>query len=77
MARSDRRMAQDGYKPITEGYQPGKPQPVERGYSPKTGGNAQQQSAPPHLVADRAHPSRSRSDSPVEHVARVAQQGRG
>jgi hypothetical protein len=40
-------MAQDGYKPITEGYQPGKPQAVQKGYTPATGGNAQQQSAPP------------------------------
>jgi hypothetical protein len=47
MASSDRCMAQDGYKPITEGYQPGKPQPAQKGYTPATGGNAQQQSAPP------------------------------
>jgi hypothetical protein len=47
MAGSDRRLAQDGYGPITEGYQPGKAQPLQKGHTTaSTSGNAQQQSAP-------------------------------
>ncbi len=47
MAKSDRQMAQDGYKPLTEGYQPGRVlEPLQKGYTPtSTSTNAQQ--APP------------------------------
>jgi hypothetical protein len=48
MAKPDRQMTHDGYRPITEGYQPGRGQPLEKGYKPGTaGGNAQQAAPPP------------------------------
>jgi hypothetical protein len=47
MANSDRRLASDGYQPLTEGYQPGKQQLVQKGHKPEsTTGKALHQSAP-------------------------------
>lgn len=42
MARSNRGMAQDGYKPLNEGYQPTKGQVLEKGYTPAHGGSSGQ-----------------------------------
>jgi hypothetical protein len=47
MAGSDRRTANDGYRPITEGYQPRKPQISQRGYTPAQSGNSGQQAPKP------------------------------
>ena len=57
MAISNRRMAQDGYRPITEGYQPGKGQPLQKGYTPTTNsGNAQSAPKPPSGGSSAAKP---------------------
>jgi hypothetical protein len=39
-------MAQDDYEPLTEGYQPGKSTPLQKGYAPSTNGSQAQQTAP-------------------------------
>ena len=35
---SDKRLAQDGYRPLTEGYQPGS-QVIQKGYTPSAASN--------------------------------------
>lgn len=47
MTRPDRRMAEDGYQPITEGYQPGRPQPLQKVYTPVTNASRDAQQPPP------------------------------
>lgn len=49
MEKSDTQISRHGYRPITEGYQPGQAQPLQRGYVPATNGgeNAQQPAPPP------------------------------
>jgi hypothetical protein len=57
MTKSDR-LTHDGYRPITEGYQPGRPQPIQKGYAPVTNasGNAQQTPPPPRGGSSAAKP---------------------
>ena len=47
MAKSDRQMTHDGYRPITEGYQPGQAQPLQKGYTPATNASGGPQPPPP------------------------------
>jgi hypothetical protein len=47
MAKSDRQMTQDGYRPLTEGYQPGRAQPLQKGYTPTSTSTSTQQAPPP------------------------------
>lgn len=46
MATNDTRIAQHGYQPLTEGYQPGQNAALQKGYTP-TPASSTAQSAPP------------------------------
>jgi hypothetical protein len=46
MADRERQAKRDEYRPITEGYQPGQPQPIRKGYVPASDGGETVQSAP-------------------------------
>lgn len=47
MTKSDSQIARQGYQPITEGYQPGQAQPVQKGYTPITNAGEDAPQAPP------------------------------
>lgn len=57
MAKSGKQMAQDGYKPITEGYQPGRGQPLQKGYTPTSSNGPTQQTQPPSGGSSAAKPA--------------------
>jgi hypothetical protein len=59
MTKSDR-LTHDGYMPITEGYQPGRPQPIQKGYAPAidADGNAQQAPPPPSGGSSATKPAK-------------------
>ena len=60
MAKPEQRIAHDGYQPITEGYQPGRPQTVQKGYIPvsNASGNVRHQAQPPKGGSSAAKPSK-------------------
>ncbi len=59
MAKSDRQTTHDGYRPITEGYQPGQAEPLQKGYTPATNAsrNSQQPPKPPSGGSSAAKPT--------------------
>lgn len=60
MAKPEHRMTHDGYTPATEGYQPGQPQVVQKGYTPapNASSNAQQQARPPSGGSSATKPAK-------------------
>ena len=57
MAKPVKQMTQDAYKPITEGYQPGRGQPLQKGYTPTPANEAAQQTQPPSGGSSAAKPA--------------------
>jgi hypothetical protein len=47
MAKPDTKTTHDGYRPITEGYQPGQGEPLAKGYIPTAGSAVDAQQTPP------------------------------
>ena len=60
MTKTDRQMARDGYQPVTEGYQPGRPQPIQKGFTPTStaSGNTQQSTQPRSGGSSAAKPAK-------------------
>lgn len=59
MEKSDTQISRHGYQPITEGYQPGQADPLQKGYTPATNASrdAQQPPRPPSGGSSAAKPA--------------------